>query len=94
MSCEDDLAVAWQSVTRTRQAIADLTTRVATLQTVVVMLRGAGSGVTVSHLEESAPPSRPATREETRIDQGLASEAALYRDIQDMEERLDKLEAR
>ena len=96
MSCQDDLAYTQQVIGQVQQGLAAQQVELATLRIQVLVLRLAQETVTrpTAVGEPSGGVAGPSAPPETRLVTTLATEAALHRNLTDMEGRLDKLEAR
>ena len=97
MSCADDLAATNDLIRQYRVGLLAYLTQASNLRAANESLRAQLAGRAATTATTTGPATRPTTQpqEEQRGGDGdLAQYASLLRDIQDMEGRLDKLEAR
>ena len=105
MTCESELQAAQAQLDSLRvqngvqrSKIAEIRTEINSLSALIAAGGGLTTPAAVASLVAAPPPRRPTTQAEPeRRAAGSGEEAqvaALLRDIEDMEQRLDKLEAR
>lgn len=100
MSCREELEFAEQSIVYAQQGLAELRVQIGATRAQISMYRAAQeANAPLGAVSQPGDLVGRATGDnaitvETRPGRGAASEAALHRDLTDMETRLDKLEAR